>query len=135
MEAEDRRRVVIENIKPEIDCGRFPIKRVVGEKVVVTASIFADGHDALSARLLHKKHDEEEWREAPMRFLENDKWIGEFIVEEIGVYHYLIEGWIDHFKTWQRDLKKRLDAGQPLHGDFLIGAKYVEKASERASTD
>ena len=135
MEAEDRRRVVIENIKPEIDCGRFPIKRVVGEKVVVTASIFADGHDALSARLLHKKHDEEEWREAPMRFLENDKWIGEFIVEEIGVYHYLIEGWIDHFKAWQRDLKKRLDAGQPLRGDFLIGARYVEKASERASTE
>ena len=70
-----------------------------------------------------------------MRFFENDRWKGEFVVEEIGIYHYLIEGWIDHFKTWQRDLKKRLDAGQPFEGDLLIGAGYVEEASERASAE
>ena len=132
---DDRRRLVIEHIKPEIDCGRFPIKRVVGEKVVVTADIFADGHDALSARLLYKKNREEKWREAPMRLVNNDRWRGEFIAEEIGVYHYLIEGWIDHFKTWQRDLKKRFDAALSLEGDFPIGARYVEEASKRASTE
>ena len=132
MEAKERRRVIIENIKPEIDCGRFPIKRILGEKVEVTADIFADGHDALSARLLYKKHAEEKWREAPMRFVENDRWRGEFAVGEIGVYHYLIEGWIDPFKTWQRNLKKRFDAAQSLKADFLIGAGYLEEASKRA---
>ncbi len=55
MQTEDRRRIVIEHIEPEVDCGRFPIKRVEGEKVVVTADIFADGHDAVSARILYKK--------------------------------------------------------------------------------
>ncbi len=142
---DNRRRLVIENVKPEIDCGRFPIRRVAGERVVVTADIFADGHDALSARVLYKKHGEEKWREAPMGLVDNDRWKGEFIVEEIGVYHYLIEGWIDHFKTWQRDFQKRWEAlraggslsgpeaGESLKADLRTGARYVEEASGRAS--
>jgi starch synthase (maltosyl-transferring) len=132
MRAGDRRRVVIENIKPEVDCGRFPIKRAVGEKVVVMADLFADGHDALAASLLYKKHNDEKWREVPMRFVENDRWKGEFVVEEVGLYDYIIEGWIDYFKTWQRDFRKRREAGQSLKADLLIGAGYVEEALERA---
>ncbi len=135
MQPEDRRRVVIENIKPVVDCGRFPIKRVVGEKVVVMADVFADGHDAVSARLLHRKQADSEWRAVPMRLVENDRWKGEFVVEEVGCHHYLVEGWIDHFKTWQRDLRKRWEAGQSLKADLLMGAGYVEEASERASKE
>lgn len=147
MQAEGRRRVIIENIKPEVDCGRFPIKRVVGEKVVVMADVFADGHDAVSVRLLYRKQGDGEWREVPMRWVGNDRWKGEFVVEEVGFYHYLVEGWIDHFKTWQRDLRKRWEAlraggslsepeaGQPLKADLLMGAGYVEEASEGASKE
>jgi len=135
MQAGDRRRVVIENIEPEIDCGRFPIKRVVGEKVVVMADIFADGHAAVSARIRYRGPGDKEWREVRMRFYENDRWRGEFAVEEIGDYQYLIEGWVDRFKTWQQDLKKRLDAGQSFKADLLIGADYVNEALERASPE
>ncbi len=147
MQAEDRRRVIIENVKPEVDCGRFPIKRVVGEKVVVMADVFADGHDAVSARLLYRKQGDSEWREVQMRLVENDRCKGEFVVEEVGFYHYLVEGWIDHFKTWQRDLRRRWEAlraggslsepeaGQSLKADLLMGAGYVEEASERASKE
>lgn len=67
-----RKRVVIENVKPEIDGGRFPIKRVIGEKVAVTADIFADGHDAVWANVLYKYQNDNTWREIPMLFLEND---------------------------------------------------------------
>jgi starch synthase (maltosyl-transferring) len=135
MEIDGRKRVVIENLKPEIDGGRFPIKRVVGEKVVVWADIFADGHDSISARLLYRKQKGKDWKEVPMSLIENDRWKGEFVVEEVGVYHYTVEGWVDYFKTWQRDLKKKLDAGQDIGPDVLIGARYVEGTAERASKE
>ncbi len=133
MQDDGRRRVVIENVNPEIDGGHFPIKRVIGEKVVVTADIFADGHDAISAKLLYRSPKDKAWRETPMTLVENDRWRGEFSVEAIGVYYYTLIGWIDHFKTWQRDLGKKFHAGQDLRIDLLIGAKYVEEASQRAS--
>src|SRR3972149_412874 len=114
MEAEGRRRDVIESVTPEIDWGLFPLKRVVGEKVVVTADIFTDGHDAVSARLLYRRQKDKEWREASLKFVENDRWRGEFIVDEVGIYHYTVEGWVDHFKTWQRDLRKKWDAGRDI---------------------
>jgi starch synthase (maltosyl-transferring) len=135
METDGRKRVVIENLKPEIDGGRFPIKRIVGEKVVVSADIFADGHDSISVRLLYRKQRAGEWKEVRMRLIENDRWEGEFVVEEVGVYHYTVEGWVDHFKTWQRDLTKKLDAGQAIGPDVLIGARIVEETAERASEE
>jgi starch synthase (maltosyl-transferring) len=135
MNAEGRKRVVIENLKPEIDSGRFPIKRVIGEKVVVTVDIYSDGHDTVSAKVLYRRERDHEWREVPMRLIENDRWKGEFVVEEAGIYLYTVEGWIDHFKTWQRDIKKRYDAGQDLRVELLIGAGYAEEASRRASKE
>ncbi|HSB07375.1 MAG TPA: maltotransferase domain-containing protein, partial [Thermodesulfobacteriota bacterium] len=135
MELEGRKRVVIENVKPEIDCGRFPIKRVVGEKVIVTADIFSDGHDSISARLLYRRQRDKEWREIPLRLIENDRWRGEFIVDEVGIYLYTVEGWIDRFATWQRDLGKKWDAGYDLKVDLLIGAGHVEETSKRASAE
>jgi starch synthase (maltosyl-transferring) len=133
MKDDGRRRVVIENLNPEIEGGRFPIKRVIGEKVVVTADIFADGHDAISANLLYRSPRDKEWKEAPMTFVENDRWRGEFWVEGIGAYRYTVVGWVDHFRTWQRDMKKKYEAHQDLKMDLLIGAKFVEEASQRAT--
>lgn len=133
MALEGRKRVVIENVNPEIDGGVFPIKRVVGEKVFVEADIFADGHDEVNAVLLYRKAGTDKWLEAPMmKALSNDRWEGTFIVEEIGEYYYTVKGWVDHFKTWQKDLQKRLKAGQDVKIDLLVGAEYVEKAAERA---
>jgi len=133
MTMEGRNRVSIEHVEPEIDGGRFPIKRVIGEKVVVEADIFADGHDSVSARLLYKGPRDNGWKEAPMRFIENDRWRGEFIVEELGMYHYTLMGWVDYFKTWQKDLKKKFDAGQDVKVDINIGIEYLDGASNRAS--
>jgi starch synthase (maltosyl-transferring) len=133
MESDGRRRVVIGNLRPEIDGGRFPIKRVIGEKVIVTADIFADGHEVVTARLLYRRQGDKAWKEGPMRLIENDRWRGEFIVTEIGIYQYTMEGWIDYFKTWQKDLKKKIDVRQDVKIDLLIGATYVEEAFKKAS--
>ncbi|MFH1025510.1 MAG: alpha-1,4-glucan--maltose-1-phosphate maltosyltransferase [Nitrospirota bacterium] len=129
----ERNRVVIENVKPEINSGAFPIKRVIGEKVIVEADMFGDGHDSVSAALLYKKNLDSSWRESPMRMLVNDRWRGEFAADETGIYSYTLQGWVDHFKTWQRDLGKKFEAGQDVSVDILIGIQHIEEASERAS--
>jgi starch synthase (maltosyl-transferring) len=128
-----RRRVVIEGVKPEVDAGRFPIKRTAGERVVVEADIFADGHDLLSAVLLYKKEGEAAWRETAMQPLANDRWQGEFIAEQLGRYRYTIEAWVDHFKTWRRDMSKRLQAGAATGLDYEEGAQLLEAAAGRAA--
>src|SRR5438067_9116119 len=128
-----RNRVVIENVSPEVDSGRFPIKRVQGEAVVVEADVFADGHDALTCRLSYRRERDSAWQIVPMTPLVNDRWRGQFTVSALGSYRYTIEGWIDHLKTWRADLRKRLDAGQNVEVDLLIGAGFVEEAAGRAS--
>jgi starch synthase (maltosyl-transferring) len=124
--------VVIEHVDPEIDAGRYPIKRVAGERVVVEADVFADGHDELACVLLHRAADDAEWREVPMRPLVNDRWRGEFRVEALGCHRYTLEAWIDHFHTWSRDLVRRLEAGQDVEVDLQIGARLVAEVARRA---
>src|SRR5690606_33386584 len=121
MGEDGRRRVVVERVTPEIDGGRFPIKRAVGEVVVVEADVFADGHDVLAARLAFRHEDEEVWTETAMDPLGNDRWRASFRVPTLGRYCYTVTGWIDQFLTWRRDLRKRIDAGQPVPVDLLIG--------------
>lgn len=130
---EGRRRVIIDKVSPAIDGGRYAIKRTVGEQVVVEADAFADGHDAISVVLLYRKQGVAEWSETPMEFLGNDSWRGAFVVTEMGYHCYTVCGWVDHFKSWARDLKKRVDAGQDVSLDLVIGAQYVEAAVPRAT--
>ncbi len=94
MPSSGRSRVVIENVQPKIRDG-YPIKRIVGDTVFVTADIFGDGYDSVFAQLLYKKDSERTFRTVPMKPTENDRWQGQFKVNEIGRYDYTIEGWID----------------------------------------
>ncbi|HET9492960.1 MAG TPA: maltotransferase domain-containing protein, partial [Chloroflexia bacterium] len=123
------KRVIIRGVEPEIESGRYPIKRVIGEKVVVEADVFTDGHEAVSAELLWRGPGEGGWNEQPMEFLVNDRWRAEFIVEQLGTYEYTIVAWLDHFKFWSRSLVKRIDAGQDVSVDLAIGADLVDRAA------
>jgi starch synthase (maltosyl-transferring) len=127
-----RKRVVIEGVRPEIDCGRFPIKRVVGETVVVEADIFTDGHDALAASLRSWKEGSS-WNEVPMKPLANDRWRGEFAAAETGRYRYTIRAWVDRFGTWARDLAKKIESGLDVSIELRIGSEMVARAALRAS--
>ena len=102
------------------------MKRAVGEQVVVEADVFADGHDAVFAELLWRFQGAPSWETIPMDFVGNDHWRAAFPVERLGRYEYTVRGWTDPFVTWQRDLKKRKDAGQDLSVDFLIGAGLAD---------
>jgi starch synthase (maltosyl-transferring) len=130
-----RRRVTIEGVQPEIDAGRFPIKRTIGEQVVVEADIFADSHDLLSAVLCYRPAHEAQWTEVPMRPLHQgtDRWQGRFTVSQLGRYTYTVQAWVDQFATWHQALRKRVAAGQEVAVELRIGAALIEAASEQAA--
>ena len=129
---EGRCRVVIEGVEPEIDGGRFPIKRTPGESVTVEADVFGDGHEVISCVLMCRHEQEKQWRETPMEFVVNDRWRGVFIVTEIGRYLYTLAAHVDRFKSWRRDLQKKAEVRQHTEVDLAAGALLVEAASEQA---
>jgi starch synthase (maltosyl-transferring) len=129
-------RVVIEGVEPEIDCGQFPIKRTVGEEVIVGASIFADGHDMLAAVLRYRSlsGEGEEWSEIAMTEQGNDQWSASFRVTGLGRWEYTVQAWVDRFASWRRDLSKKAEAGQDVSTDLLEGAELVRQTARRAGS-
>jgi starch synthase (maltosyl-transferring) len=125
-------RVIIEKVEPEVDGGRFAVKRTTGDLVRVQATVFADGHDELSCRLRYRPESDPDWLSTPMQLLANDRWQGEFRVDEQRPYVYMLEAWVDGFRTWRRDLEKRFQAGQDIAIELSIGAKMVRGAAARA---
>ena len=130
--SQGRSRVVIEEITPQVDAGRHPVCRIIGDTIDVTAAIFSDGHDHVAARLLYRPDTEAEWRFLPMVPAVNDLWSGSFIVDRLGPWHYAILGWVDHFDTWVSDLKKRLGA-QPIPLEVQSAASQARAASPVAT--
>jgi len=144
---EGRKRVIIEAIQPQVDCGRYPVRRIIGDQIAISAAIFSDGHDHVAARLLFKHESERQWRSTPMTALGNDLWSASFTVEQLGAWTYTIQAWVDHFDTWCDDLKKRLAAQpdpaspDPARRDlppqdipvaFEIGAQLLDQTAARA---
>ncbi|MDQ3395088.1 MAG: alpha-1,4-glucan--maltose-1-phosphate maltosyltransferase [Bacteroidota bacterium] len=123
-----KQRIIITNVSPELNCGKYPIKRVIGEKIVVSADVFGDGHDVVKAAMLCRQLGNEKWEEIPMKFLGNDRWEASFIPTKMAKYEYTIRGWVDHFATWQHALKKKYEANQDISTEILVGAQLMEEA-------
>ncbi len=124
-------RVVIENVQPEVDAGRHPIKRTVGQSVLVEADVFGDGHDAVAGDVLYRKRGSESWLRAELVHEGNDRYAARFHTPELGEYQYTLEAWVDPFETWRRDLRKRRAADQDVRADLEIGARLVDAAAAR----
>ena len=118
----------IEDIYPQIDGGRFPVKRIAGERVEVWADIYRDGHDVIDCALVWRLEQEREWRRAPMVHHENDRWGGWFVPEQPGRYVYAIEAWTDEFATWRHGFELKQKAGADLTLDAIEGAGMLTKA-------
>ena len=125
--------VVIENLQPLIDGGRYPIKRVMGEDVVVEADVFKDGHDVVAASLKWRMAGENQWHETAMAHIDNDRWRGACTFYEDGIYEYTVEAWTDTFRGWQREFTAKFEAGiSSLKSEALEGAALLEAAAQRA---
>jgi len=126
-------RLTIEEVWPEIDGGRHPIKRVVGDRLEIWADIFCDGHDVIAACIKYKAVADREWCEAPMAPFDNDRWVGRILLRRNTRYLYTIEAWRDLFASWRGGFVKKRAAGQSLGLDLSEGRILVEQAAERAT--
>ena len=142
--AEGRQRVIVEEVSPQVDCGKYPTKRVLGDTVSISAAFFGDGHDHVAGRVLYRPENEKRWRVAPMTALGNDLYGAEFKLDKLGTWRFTVQAWVDHFDTWYSDLRKRID-GQPdlQHPDAVTtpqniplalrsGALLLEETASRA---
>ena len=126
-------RVVIEAVKPTVDDGRFPYKRIAGDAVEVSADVFADGHDAVAALVRYKRRGEKKWHRVPMEPLVNDRWAASFTVDEVGRYAFTVEGWIDHYASWAKGILKKDDVGVATEIDLEMGAILIDEGAVRAT--
>src|SRR6266581_6506875 len=125
--------VVIENLQPLIDGGRYPIKRIVGEDLVVGADIFKDGHDVVAAILKWRVLGKRAWRETLMNFVDNDRWRGVCTLYDEAIHEYTVEAWTDTFRSWQREFTTKFEAGlSALQSEALEGAALLEAAARSA---
>ena len=139
----DARRVIVEGVQPEIDGGRFPIKRTVGESVSVTVDLFADGRDLIAGVLKYRlaagsgsaqDAADPAWTEVPLSDLGNDRWGASFAVTEPGEYEYTVEAWIDRFGTWSAGVIAKAEAGQDVTSELLEGAPLAEHDRHESTT-
>jgi starch synthase (maltosyl-transferring) len=129
VEPEGENRIIIEGVAPEIDGGRTPVKRIVGEQVEVSADIFADGHDKVAAELLYRAVDETEWRRTAMSPTTNDRWHASFPLERNTRYIFTVEAWRDPFITWKSEIEKKVAAGQNVRLEIIEGVGILERAA------
>jgi starch synthase (maltosyl-transferring) len=127
----DVRTVWIGRVWPEIDGGRFPVKREVGDGFDVSADILREGHEALTAVVRYRTVKDTAWRETRMEPAGNDRWAARFPLEENTRYVYTIEAYPDAYRTWAEDLRKRLAADMEVGSELAEGAALLEGALVR----
>ncbi|MFN8637642.1 MAG: alpha-1,4-glucan--maltose-1-phosphate maltosyltransferase [Chloroflexota bacterium] len=124
------RTVVVESVTPELDDGRYAVKREVGQTFVVEADLFKEGHDVIGARILFRAPGSNVWQSAPLTFWDNDRWRGSFELAELGLYTYTVEAFPDLYRSWASDTRKKVDAGQDVSSDLLEGARLLRRLAE-----
>ena len=130
---QNQKRVIIENVLPQLDNGAFFIKRIVGQKVTVTADIISDGHDVMEAVVQYKYEKDKKWSEVRMNALPNDAFVATFSVEKQGYYSYFVEAWIDYAINWQYGIGKKINDNQHVKSELLEGVEYIKPLLSKVS--
>jgi starch synthase (maltosyl-transferring) len=136
-------RIQIEDVWPQIDCGRYPVKRTVGDEIEVWATIFRDGHELVGAAILYRGPGSSDWEEAEMRKVEDqpDRWTGSFHVDRCGRWEFTIEAWVDRFESWRDELRRKVEAGQTdlaselQEGAALLGVPELDVTAALATAE
>ena len=131
----NQRRVVIDAVKPQINCGDFFIKRVVNEVVNIDAHVVVDGHDVIAASVLYKHEKARKWSEVRMHHVVNDEWKASFTVEKQGFYTYKVQGWVDYALNWQHGIERKIDDNQHVTSELLEGVLYLKPLLKKATKE
>ncbi len=126
--------VIVEGVYPELGCGRYPVKREVGDRFEVGADIFKDGHDVIAAVVKHREKGKRKWTETPMTLVNPglDRWSAAFGLPENTRVEYTIEAWMDEYGSWRREVEKKVEAGQKVELELLEGRELVAEAAGRS---
>src|SRR5215217_5092431 len=127
--------IIIERVQPEIDAGRYRVKRVAGDILRISADIFKDGHDKIAAVVKYRRTCDDDWQEAEMRLVENDRWAGEVLLSDNARYVYTIEAFPDRWATWRDEVEKKFEAGQDVALELLEGRVILAEALPRTARD
>ena len=126
--------LVIQNVQPQVDGGRYAVKREVGDVVKVSAEVFREGHGVLRAELLWRKESSKRWNRIPMEHVNPglDLWEASFEPKDIGRHEFKIEAYTDHFASWLHDTKRKYEAGETLDSEAVEGLHLMQDAAKRA---
>ena len=134
LDACSRPRILIEDVYPAVDGGRYAVKRIAGEEVEVWADVFGDGHAVLAADLLWRAQSAPDWSRVPLRLEGNDRWTASFTPPEPGRYLYAIQAWTDLFATWRREFLAKREAGQDVSVEIEEGYRLLARLKPREET-
>jgi starch synthase (maltosyl-transferring) len=133
-------RIRVEQVRPQLDCGRFPVKCTLGDRVQVSATLIRDGHEVLGASVLYRGPGKRRFASAPLEPVGNDVFAGSFEVTDCGRWDYLIEAWSDPAATWRDELRRKVEAGQKdltgelAEGELLLGIRGLDVQTALASS-
>jgi starch synthase (maltosyl-transferring) len=124
--------IIIENVQPTVNCGRYAVKREAGDTLAVSADIFKDGHDRIAAMLKVRKRGDQAWDESPMRYVDNDRWGGSVLLREPGFYEFIIEAFPNDWQTWIDDTVKKVAAGLDISLELQEAEQMLRETASRA---
>lgn len=127
-----RKRVVVTNVQPSVENGKYPAKAVIDKPFFISADIFTDGHDEVDASVFLKHCNHRMTVELPMEFVSNDRWELLLYPDKLGFYQFQVQAWVDHFKTWRKSLLKKHAAKQNITVEIQIGAHLITDAATKA---
>jgi starch synthase (maltosyl-transferring) len=127
-------RTVIENVSPSINGGRFDVKTIVNDSLLISADVLVDGHDYVSARILYKHESEKTWQSKNLQDLGNDKFAMEIVTEKVGFYTYKLESWVNHVGTWLHEVDEKIKVNLVLEVELLVGVEFFREIQKVADT-
>ncbi|MGZ4463373.1 MAG: maltotransferase domain-containing protein [Gaiellaceae bacterium] len=125
-------RIRIERVSPQLDCGRYPVKLLLGEEQEICADVIRDGHEVLGAELRYRRRGERRWRSAPMRQHLSGRWQASFAPDAVGSWELVVDAWVDRVASWQDELRRRVEGGQAdlaselAEGGALLGVDELD---------
>lgn len=133
--AANEARIVIEDVEPRLESGRFAAKAITHRAARIHARIFSDGHDKLAAEVAWREGKGQPWQKTALVPLGNDHWEAHITPTQVGRTEFIVLAWIDSYASFRYELEKKYAAGQVIDLEFREGIELLHKVLQTAPDD